>query len=388
MLKTLVRFGGIYGLMLFLFGYTAHAQVFLARFVPGDYKSNNMHRVELTNGSARPADLSQWLLVTRDYVFVFPTGTMLQAGKNLNIAKLRSAEQDADISLFRHPNFKIKLSSDPKVEGNFCALLNAQKQMVDGFYHAELPNVPYLPDSDDVFIDNTPQKAFYKLPPENHPLWKFLPVGNDPAVGFERTGNTWRVTSSRKGSNPHAVTQFQDFFARYREGIVTLRWATAFEYGLKDLTIERSEDRTTFKAVGTVKTQNRRTITPSEYVFYDNELTPGKNYYYRLLYFDDRNLPAYSKVIYIEAVNVVQEFWMEALAGTGTVSLRFYSAYSQKVKIKLFDLQYHEVAILFDNTVYADAQNLLRLTEIPPSGTYLLIATTDTRRYVEKMNIP
>jgi hypothetical protein len=65
------------------------------------------------------------------------------------------------------------------------------------------------------------------------------------------------------------------------------------------------------------------------------------------------------------------------------VSVRFYSAYSQRVKIKLYNAQFREIAVLYENPVYAEAQNLLRLKESLPSGKYILVATTDNKRYVE-----
>jgi hypothetical protein len=365
-----------------------HAQVGFSLFVPGNYKSNNVHRIEISNSANRRVDLSGYLLVTRDYVFVFPTGTSINPNGTISLAKQSTTDNPADLSLFRHPNFKIKLFSDPKVEGNFCALLNSQKQMIDGFYHAPLPNVPFLPDSDDVFIENRLYPNYYKLPPENKTLWQYIPVGNDPAIGFEKTANGWRVTSSRKGINPHAITSIQNLTARYREPIVTLRWSTAFEYGLGAINIERSEDQIHFQSVGTVESQNRRTTTATEYVFYDNQVQAGKRYYYRLHYKDDRNKDAYSKIIYLEARAVKREFWMESLYDNQhMVSIRFYSAYSQRVKIKLYNKHFREIAILYENPVFAEAQNLLRLKEPLPSGKYILVATIDNKRYIESFII-
>jgi hypothetical protein len=172
--------------------------------------------------------------------------------------------------------------------------------------------------------------------------------------------------------------------ARYREPIVTIRWKTAFEYGLGELNIERSEDQIYFLSVGKVESQNRRTTTATEYVFYDNQIQAGKKYYYRLHYKDDRNKDAYSKVIYLEALTLKNEFWMESLYDNQhIVSIRFYSAYSQHVKIKLYNNHFREIAILYENPVYAEAQNLLRLKESLPLGKYILVATTDNKRYVE-----
>jgi hypothetical protein len=365
-----------------------HAQVGFSLFVPGDYKSNNVHRIEITNYTNRRMDLSGYLLVTRDYVFVFPTGTAIAPFTSLAIVKQSTTDNPADISLFKHPNFKIKLFADPKVEGNFCALLNPQKQMTDGFYHAPLPNVPFLPDSDDVFIENRLYSNFYKLPPENKTLWQYIPVGNDPAIGFEKTANGWRVTSSRKGVNPHAVTSIQELTARYREPMVTLRWTTAFEYGLGTINVERSEDQVNFQSLGTVESRNRRTSTATEYVFYDSQIQAGKKYYYRLRYKDDRNKDAYSKVIYLEALTLKNEFWMESLCDNQhIVSIRFFSAYSQHVKIKLYNKHFREIAILYENPVYAEAQNLLRLQESLPPGKYILVATTNHKRYVESFMV-
>lgn len=364
------------------------AQVGFSLFVPGNYKSNNVHRIEILNSTHRNVDLGGYLLVTRDYVFVFPTGTGITPHGTIAIVKQSTADNPADISLYRHPNFKIKLFSDPKVEGNFCALLNPQKQMTDGFYHAPLPNVPFLPDSDDVFIENRLQPNFYKLPPENKLLWQYIPVGDDPAIGFEKTINGWRVTSSRKGVNPHAVTMVQNLTARYREPIVTLRWTTAFEYGLGLISIERSEDQIRFQSIGTVESSNRRMTTPTEYVFYDNQTLSGKNYYYRLHYKDDRNKDAYSKIVFLETKLIAREFWMDALFDDRRmVSIRFYSAYSQQIKIKLFDINFKEISILYENPVYAEVQNLLRLKNALPSGQYFLVATSESKRYVQSLMV-
>lgn len=387
------------GLCLFGFSFlrlalpAAAQNVVIDRYVPGNYFSpeNNLHQLRLYNAGSRPADLSNYRVVTRDYAFVLPEGTRLAPGARLLLGKRRDAALRPDLPMSSpgHPNFRIRPHS-LRDEGNYCALLAPGGRVLDAFYHSPLPNAPFLPDSGDCFVAGERLSGCFRLPPENNAVWKYFPAGNDPAVGFERADGNWRPASARPGVDIYQTTAFGDFGARYRDGVMTLRWTTRFERGLRRLEVQRGADPRSFETIGETEARGGARQY-ADYIFYDPGVARDSAYYYRLKYRDEKGRPAYSKVIEARAVAPPVEFWMKAApdgpARAEETAVRFYSAYAQRVKIKLLTPEFREAALLFYSPVLADKQNLLRLAPGLPPGPYYLSATTETKRYFERIVI-
>lgn len=363
------------------------AQVRLQRFVPGSYLTDNLHLVELQNVNAQAVNLGGWLVVTRDYSVLLPNHN-LAPGAIYRIGKERTPSHPLNLQLLGHNDFLIRLYRK-QVEGNYAALFAPDGRFVDGFYHSQLPNVPFLPDTGSLIRPNG-QRLRYDIPAETTPGWGYFSIGEDPAIGFVRLEGQWRVTSANPTVNLYPATAFRDLKGRYSQGVVSLSWVTEFEDGVRTLIVERSRDQKTYAAVGNVAGQGQsRSFVP--YTWTDDELQPGQTYYYRLRHTDAQGQTTLSKVLEIRAEEPPIDFWLEIFPEQPTagqaVSIRFFSAYTQQVKIKLLDANYREVFLLFHSLVYADSQHLLKLTETIPPGQYTLIATTEGRRLAQSLKI-
>ena len=356
----------------------------LLRFIPGNYLGDNLHRVELYNPGPDAVRLDDWLLVTRDYVFRFPSGTRLGPDRRLSLAKELQPGRPVDIRLLGHPNFMIKLYSR-KVEGNFCALVDARGQLVEGFYVAELAFVPFLPDSGSCYRDNSPIEACYRLPPEQSPRWRHLPLGYDPAIGFEQAGGQWRLISARSTENLYPTTAFDALTVRYREGAVVVQATTRFEDGLAELILERGESLDALQPIARIATAGT-SRQPQEYLLYDTTARPNRTYYYRLRSAEAPGLATESKIVEVETRVPPVEFRLEVQRDERGLSLRYSSALTQVVVIKLMGTDWREWAILHEGLVYADTPHLLRLEPrgLPP-GRYRIVAATETRRYLQEL---
>lgn len=361
----------------------AAQDVQLLRYIPGNYLSDNLHRVEIYNAGTSAADLSDWLLVTRDYAFRFPAGSRLYADRRLTIAKQPIEGRQVDVKLLKHPNFMIKLYSR-RVEGNFCALLDSRRRLVDAFYFAALPNVPFLPDSGSCYLNNAPVSDCYRLPPEQSREWKYFSVGYDPAVGFEQHQGQWRLISARSTENLYPSAAFGDLTVRYRDGAVLLRCTTQFEDRLSGLILERSEDLQAFEPVSTLKTAGD-SRQPQEYIIYDTTVKANRTYYYRIRTNDAPDLSVQTKIVEVETRRVPVEFRLDVqpqrTTDSRSVNVRFSSALTQDVLIKLLDENMRELAILHQGLVYAETLHLLRIEAKLPAGKYLILAATEAKRY-------
>jgi hypothetical protein len=286
-----------------------------------------------------------------------------------------------NLELSRHEDFLIRIYPR-KVEGNFVLLLNRQQQPVDGFYHSQLRSVPYLPDTGSLILPNR-QVIPFRVSDENAPFWGYFPVGDDPAVGFARVAGKWTPTSSNPRRSVVRSIEFGGLGGRFSQGIVSLKGTTRFEENVRELALERAQalpggQVSAFERIATLKGGGIQR-SEREYAYLDGQVQRGGTYYYRLRHVDVFGRVEVSKVAEVNAVEVPVEFWMEQVARTPVV--RFFSAFSQRVKIKLLDERYQEVALLYDDLAYAEVQQLLELTRPLRPGRYTLLATTEAQRY-------
>ena len=354
-------------------------------FVPGNYLADNLHRVELYNPTGRRIDLGGYLLVTRDYSMEFPPRTVLNAHQRLVIGKAPRRDIRLDLVLTNVEDFLIRLYSK-KAEGNYIALFNRQNQLIDAFYHAKLRNIPFLPDEDRLVRQNKSERPF-RLPPESDEAWTFFPFGEDPAVGFEKRGGEWRPVPANPNTTVYPDLRFEDVKARYEEGSVSLQWSTARELNVEAFRVERSKNRRDFHELGRVQAHGKG----QAYTYVDADVQQDCTYYYRL---SNLGLPedrTYSKVVEVTAAEVPLPFWIEVYpkttADARSVSIRFFSAFSQDVTIKLVNSRFREVAILHNKPVFAESQHLLQLAKALPPDDYLIVAQTERKRYFRPLNI-
>ncbi len=354
-------------------------EVLITRFQPGNYLADNLHLVELRCPGRNRVNVEGYLLVTRDYSVRLPKGAVVSASKPFVIGKMNSGDRPLDFELNSAPDFLIRFHL-METEGNYVALINRNGKMVDGFYYSPQPNVPFLPERDTSITFDRERLPFF-LPPENRPIWGYLDARDDPNNEFERVQGKWTLKNASSTSEPTDIT---DLTLRYFDGIVTVKWASAFEKGVESYAIERSIDQKTFEQIGEVKAVGLSTEF-NYYAFYDKNIELGRDYFYRIRSITEGEREMFSKLSSVRIEEGLEEFSMEVIVAPHSdgaeLNLRFISAYSQEIRIKLLDERMSEVAILFQDYVTADQPNLLKVARRLPSGTYLVLASTETRRF-------
>jgi hypothetical protein len=370
--------------LVFLLAIPAYAQVQIKKYAPGAFMSDNEHRIELVNTGIKQADLSDHILITRDYFVRIPKGTTLNPGQNLTIMKVKDGVSRNILELKATQGFVTRQYS-LKVGGNFVVLYEPSMRVLDAFYYSQLKNPPFLPD----FVFHTfSNNEFVKIsvPAAGSKVWDWYPIGDDPAIAFEQSKGEWKLISARKYlSNPSL--QFGDISARYNDGLILLYWSTISEENSKNFEVERSLDRKTFVPIGKVEAKgNSRDFI--QYRFSDPGVQENKIYYYRLKHTDPNGVTQYSRVEEVKAQSIRNEFTAEIIQPQGeNLTIRFYSAYSQRIHMRILNESMQVSLNLFDNFVYADAQNLIKLNKSLRPGKYLLVTTTETRRFWQEMNI-
>ncbi|MBK9448009.1 MAG: hypothetical protein IPN95_01055 [Bacteroidetes bacterium] len=365
-----------------LWGATYSQSIFISRIVPGNYLSDNRHRVEFSNPANKVQSLEGYLLVTRDYSVRLPAEARVPARGTFVLAK--NPALGVNLSMATTPDFLIRF---PMVEheGNYLVLFDPNGRIVEALYFSPVPNVPFLPDRDTLYTYSR-EKIPYYIPPENRTIWSHFTAGSNPSNVFVKTNGTWR--SSNILEKP--ATDYQNVTVRYKEGIMSLRWTTTFENGSKLHIVERSTDIEQFEPLDTLNSQGD-SRTMRQYVFYDQGLVKGQTYYYRIHNVDAQNKDTYSRIREVRAEEGQEEFSMEVLqgptSGAGQWRVRFNSQYSQQVRIKLYDDRMMEAAILFDDFVYAGNPGLLKIGRKLAPGNYTILAETETRRFGQNFEV-
>jgi hypothetical protein len=360
-----------------LLGGLVQAQVpVVTRYVPGNYLSDNFHRVELTNPGLQPISLEGYLLVTRDYSVRLPAGARVGPNGVYRIA--REASRGIDLVLSRTPDFLIRFHF-LEHEGHYIALFAPDGRLLEAAYTSPSRIVPFLPDRDTCITFDGRKIPFY-LPPENRPDWRYMPIQASRSAGYVKVKGAWIPGGSVVVAPP--AVEYGDMVLRYKAGIATVQWHTRFEQGCKRHVVERSEDQQTFGAVGEENSIGD-TQAGQEYTHYEKGLQEGKRYYYRIKGEDATGNSTYSAVKELLAVEPKEEFRMEIISGElGDLRIRFSSRYSQKVRIKLFDDAMREVALLFNDYIYAETPNLVVVgARLDGGKRYLVMATTENGRF-------
>lgn len=365
--------------MVMLCGPLWSQSIFISRFTPGNYLSDDLHLVEIATTNRQPTSLAGYLIVTRNYAVRLPENSTLAEGSIFQVGKENNSTQTYDIQLSKTPDFLIRFNF-AESQGNYVALFDPQGNLQDAFYHAPQPNVPFLPGKD-TLITYSGQRIPYYLPPENRNEWSYLNLEDSPGLSFVQLGGKWQSATANSQELP--MTSYRDFSVRYFDGIVSLKWATRFEEEGLEHTVQRSEDQKHFYPLGKVDSKGE-TKEYQYYSFYDKEVVSGKAYTYRIQASDGEE-EVFSPIRSILPKEGIEEFEMEAILVPSTggieLNLRFTSQYSQDIRIKLLDENLGEVAILFDGYVFARGPNLLKMAKRIPPGSYTVLATTETKRF-------
>lgn len=382
------RAEGIFIFILLLLSLNGQGQggIFVSHYLPGDYLSDNRHRIDIYNSFPQTVYIGGWILATRDYVVRFPAGTRIARESALRIGKANSSKNLLDVELSKVPDFLIKIRNRD-FPGNFVVLFNTKMQIMDAFYYSPLPKVPFLPASD-TLITFDQQKIPYNLPSEQNKAWGFVSMAEDPVIAFVQIDGKWSVTSAAESAE--MPTSYGNLNLRYEEGIISLKWSTRFERQCGPHIIERSEDQQNFEEVARIESKGDSKVF-QQYEHLIAREANGKTYYYRIRSEDIFGNEVVSRVGEIELKEGQEEFSLKAFEGkqfgARELNVRFQSSYSQRVKILLLDENLREEAVLFRDYVFADTPNLIKFAAPAAAGWYWILAETETRRFWEKIEI-
>ena len=354
-----------------------HAQVpVITRYVPGNYLSDNQHRVELSNPSAEAFSLKDYLLVTRDYSVRLPASAVVRAGGIYKIAK--EPGPGVDLALSRTPDFLIRFHF-LEHEGQYIALFDPAGNIVEAAYSSPSRTVPFLPDRDTCITFDGKRIPFY-LPAENRAEWRFIESISSRSAGFVKVKGSW-LPGGKVVVAPPSV-EYGDLVLRYKSGIATVKWRTRYEQGCQRHVVERSENQQDYHVVGEEASVGNADAG-AEYAFYEKGLEEGKRYYYRIKGEDASGNVVFSLVRELLAAEPKEEFSLEVVPGaSGELRIRFNSRYSQRVRIKLFDEEMREMALLFNDYIYAETPNLVLVgSHLEQGKRYLVMATTENGRF-------
>jgi hypothetical protein len=371
------------GLGIMLWGISFSQSIFISRIVPGNYLSDNRHRIEFYNPENASQSLEGYLLVTRDYSVRLPAEARVPPKGTYVLAKNRAS--GVNLSLATTPDFLIRFPL-LEHEGNYIVLFDPKGRILEALYYSPVPNVPFLPDRDTLYTYSR-EKIPYYIPPENRAIWNHFTAGSDPGSFFVKVKGDWRMSSLRE--NP--ATEYQNVTLRYKEGILSLKWTVTFEKDSRLHIVEKSTDIERFVPVDTLLSQGD-TRDFRQYAYYEEGLEKGSTVYYRIRNVDAAGREIYSRIREVKAEEGQEEFGMEVLQGTasgggGPLRLRFNSQFSQQVRIKLYDDRLMEIAILFDDFVYAGIPGLLKVGRKLPPGNYLILAETETKRFGQNFEV-
>lgn len=370
--------------------------IHITKYIPSNFLESNLHRVEIHNGGNSPVDLSGYVLITWDYSFIFPSGTALPSNQTVTLSRMGTKASNS-IAFNRHPNFSLRNTS--RINGAYCCIYNRQYQFLEGFYISPTDETPFLPDSvSTVYENNKPKTINIRIPATNQPGWSGLTddrnrrikIYNDPIIGYEKMSGKWQIVSA-KGITLNPSAKFEDFQARFRDNHVVLKWKTLFEDHLNQTEIQRSKEGINFETIDIKKSEYTKSNTITEYSIFDTNVEKNQTYFYRLKRLEKDGQYGYSEVITLIAKEPTIEFWIEPFptkAQEGeAISIRFFSAYEERVFIKLFTEKFKEIDVLFDGFINAGHQNLLKINARLPKGVYYIYAIVHEKRYLKEFLI-
>ncbi len=355
----------------------AYSQVIISKFVPGDFRFSNTHRVELLNIGNTTVNIGNYLVITRDYAVKLPPQIFLSPNQKYILAQKNSVIK---------PNLELNTCKDflfkpykKNVEGNYVVLFSPYLQFLDGFYFSQLKDVPFLPEKNALILGNG-NIIHYEIPAPNFSKWKYYPMGEDPAIGFEQYRGEWRITSVYPNKKIYSQIQFKNFEYRFLNNVINFYLETSTEENLSHFELQKLIGKT-FQTV--FQFQPNNSYKGGIYKFADSEVPLNQTLYYRIAVRDHFGIWSYSKILEIETKENKKDFWYELLPQNPNsrqeISLRFLSNYSQNMKVKLFNDRMQELSTIFNSFIYSNQQNLLRIKKLP-SGKYWLIFQTDLKR--------
>ena len=362
-------------------GQSLHAQVYLSRYIGGDYLQDAVYQIELFNTGTRAVDISGYMLISRQYVALLPSGTRIQAQASFRLGK--QSMKGAGLSFEEIADFIIRIPSRQE-RGDYLLLLDRRKRWVDGFYYSPVSRVDFLPDKGEL-ITYDRRKIPFEAPAEQDPRWGTLRLAPDPAMAFVQIGKQWHAVSRSRNTLP--ATAYGDISARYIEGIVTVEAEIAYERDCLDHLVERSSDGKRYRQVGSLKSEGN-SRQPRRMRFYDHTVAADDRYYYRITNRDRFGYIVHSRIAEARTTTQAEDFHMESfVTGEGRLGLRFSAKAAPEVYVKLLDERFREYESVRYRAVKPGSRYLIYFDARLPRGRYLVIADTGSRRYYREVMV-
>lgn len=347
----------------------------ILRFIPGLYRENSYHQIDLYNPYPFVISLGRWLLVTREYSVRLPAQLVLRPGQRLRIAK-----RGGDLTLEGYPDFLIRFG-EASQPGAYVALLDTAGRLRTGLYLAPLPQVRFLPDSG-YNVTRTGQRLPFYLPPETAPAWQYVPWEPDPVTGVVRIAGSWRYTvaDAQKEVQLYAPLRFGVLLAAYEGHSVHLVWEVEGRELCEGYALERADGKGSWQVLRTFPCPvegGRR----ERREYYDPEVEPNRLYWYRLVYERGPVLRLESVPAEVHCKPRPVSFRMEARPGL----VRLWVAQSQPIKVRLLDERFVERLRLYDGWVNGGVENLFVWDTTRAGSGAWVVVWTPQRRYWERL---
>jgi len=319
----------------------------------------------------------------------FPAETVVAPKSVFVISGRKSVADGVDFGLLDAKDFLFK-APDRRIFGNFVVLLAKSGAKADGMYFAPNASLSFLPDRGFCItydLDSIP----YYVPDENDLFWKGRRVllDRDPAICcFLFVGGNW-IPSSRTTDQIPAV-KFSEFNAGYHDGIVSISWKVDFEADAREYLVERKDQGGKFETLKAIPAKGD-SKSVQEYEYYDAETAKGQTVVYRIVHRDifGNEIPSAETEVLLD--DQPEEFTLVVVGGETVgdreLSIRFSSLETCHVRIRLFDSNYRQMGILFDDRVMEGSQQLVRFPQNLQAGNYLVIADQPARRFYREFSV-
>lgn len=362
-------------LLMSLSAFSQGTDVYLSRYLPGGPQVVDAE-VSLFNATGTARDLSGYVLVSRYWQLILPSGIVMPPYSSVTFS---SKEGDGLYQMTSFPGFHT-FQADTSPTGDFISLFpRIGGELIDGLYFSEGEEVEFLP-----FRIQPEQGEVMDIPPETHVRWVQFRGLPDPVMAYDRNNTTW--TANTRDGKLFPATKYLFVQARPTEqGTISIKWNTAFEIGCLYHLIERSEDGEVYREIGkwSGQTESREL---RDYQFEDTQAKAGLKYFYRIRHVDRAGKSVVSPVVSLSPdgdSGFHFSVFKEGAENGQYLRIRYSALRATAVSLKLLDGQLRQIEELSSGKIEADREYLITYRRSLPTGVYYLMVETDAQRYHE-----
>lgn len=331
------------------------AQIEFTFLATSNFRNNPYYRIELTNFTSKPYNLSQHYLVTRDFCMRIRKGIIPPFGTYFMAKEMHPSYPHVDMLFLKEQDFLIRMDRSNEV-GNYVALLDSQFQLVSGVYLAPLRSVSYLPDTAKLILSKRPfptLKIF--VPPETHPKWKYLQGVEDPLLAYQYR-RSWQLLPNNptKAQTFLRPVEFKAFTGQRQKQGNSLVWESIEKLGQYYL-LERSTDGSNFQPIARITCQGK-----GIYFYFDS--TISENVFYRVRHPTPLGEWISSPTLRLSIQHSSSPFWHEVEKEKGNIFIRFRFSQGQPIWILRLDKTLMPQEVLYEGWIPGGVENLLSLS--------------------------